>query len=147
MKIKITTAIQVDEDNMWTEVEKVSSLMHIASPIIIFRPSERGSLPEKWQTGIEYSFNLLLLGVIPLGKHYITLIEADKNRITSHEHSKIINLWIHTITFKKNSTGGIDYTDQIEISAGILTLPVWLFSHIFYRYRQYRWRKFFTPGQ
>ncbi len=145
MKIKITTVIQTDEDNMWAEIKKVSSLVHIASPILIFKPPEGDSLPKTWETGIEYCFNLLLLQVIPLGKHYITLTEANKNRIISHEHSRIISLWVHTITFAQNSTGDIDYTDQVEIDAGILTLPVWLFSHIFYRYRQYRWRKFFMP--
>jgi len=36
--------------------------------------------------------------------------------------------------------GRCGYTDQIDIQAGILTPPIWLFAHIFYRYRQRRWR-------
>ncbi len=144
MKVKITTTRWTDKDTLWAEIEKVSSLLYVASPIISFRSSERCSLPESWQTGIEYCFNLLFLGVVPLGKHYITLVEMDKNTniIKSHEHSRIINSWVHTITIKENSTDKIDYTDEVEINAGIFTLPVWLFAHLFYRYRQYRWRIF-----
>ncbi len=145
MRVKITTTLWTDKDNLWAEIEKVSSLLYVASPIIIFKPQKGCSLPERWQTGIEYCFNLLLLGFIPLGRHYITLVKIDRNTniIKSHEHSRIINLWVHTITIKENSTDDIDYTDEVEIDAGVFTLPVWLFSHLFYRYRQYRWRIFF----
>ncbi len=144
MKVKITTTLSTDKDTLWAEIEKISSLLYVASPIIRFKSPERCSLPEKWETGTEYCFTLLFLSAFPLGKHYITLVEMDKNTniIKSHEHSRIINSWVHTITIKENSTDKIDYTDEVEIDAGLLTLPVWLFSHLFYRYRQYRWRIF-----
>lgn len=32
------------------------------------------------------------------------------------------------------------YTDEVEIRAGRLTPLVWLFGHLFFRYRQMRWR-------
>ncbi len=33
------------------------------------------------------------------------------------------------------------YSDVIDIDAGILTPLVWGFAHLFYHYRQMRWRK------
>jgi hypothetical protein len=37
--------------------------------------------------------------------------------------------------------GNALYMDRIEIEAGVMTLPVWLFANVFYRYRQMKWRK------
>ncbi len=149
MKVKITTTIKTNENNMWAELQKTSSLRHIASPILIFKPQKGSSIPEKWSLGVEYNFKLLFLGIIPLGNHSIQLVELDKNKktIKSSEHSKIIRLWTHIITFQKKNNHSIQYTDDVEINAGILTLPIWLFSQLFYRYRQYRWRKFFLDNQ
>ncbi len=149
MKIKVTTTINTDEASMWKELQKVSSLLYVSYPLIIFRPQKGCLLPEIWSMQTAYTFKLFFLIILPLGSHCIEIVELekDKNSIRSQEHGKFINSWKHRITFKQNSTGNIDYMDEVEIDAGLLTLPVWMFSHVFYRYRQYRWRKFFTSNQ
>lgn len=135
--------IKTNEDKMWEELQKVSSLIHVSSPILKFRPQEGHSLPEKWSLGTVYKLELSFFGIVPLGNHIIKLVEINKenNLIISHEHGRLTKVWNHTIKFNSIDNRTIEYTDEIEIKAGILTLSIWLFAHIFYRHRQNKWKK------
>lgn len=128
---------------MWTALQKVSSLMYVSTPIIGFVPQKGCLLPEIWTIGTIYKLKLYLFGIIPFGDHFIRLVEIDHNEktIISNEHGKFIKVWNHTIRLKPIDDHAIDYTDEVEIEAGILTLPVWLFAHLFYRHRQKKWKK------
>ncbi len=50
-------------------------------------------------------------------------------------------IWNHTIKFNSIEKNKLKYTDIIEINAGFLTFIIWIFSHIFYRHRQRKWKK------
>ncbi len=143
MKAKISTILKTNENRMWEELQKVSSLIHVASPILKFRLKEGHSIPEKWSPGSEYIFKLSFFGIFPLGDHVIKLVELNKeeNLLISNEHGKLSKVWNHIIKFNAIDNQTIEYTDEIEIKAGILTLSIWLFARIFYRHRQNKWKK------
>ena len=143
MKAKISTIIKTSENKMWEELQKVSSLMYVASPILKFKPQEGYLIPEKWSLGTEYKLKLSFFGILPIGNHVIKLVEInkDENLIISNEYGKLTKVWDHIIKFKAIDDHIIEYTDEIEIKAGVLTLFIWLFSHIFYRHRQNKWKK------
>lgn len=145
MKAKISTVIKTSENQMWEELQKVSSLMYVASPILKFKPQKGHSVPEKWVLGTEYKLKLSLFGIFPLGDHFIKLVELNKeeNLIISIEHGNLTKAWNHIIKFNAIDDQTIEYTDEIEINAGILTILIWLFAHIFYRHRQSKWKKLF----
>ena len=128
---------------MWEELQKVSLLMHVASPILKFKPQSGYSIPERWALGIEYKLKLYFLGIIPLGDHFIRLVELNQKekRIISNEHGRLTKVWNHIINFDAINDQIIFYTDEIEIKAGVLTLSIWMFAHLFYRHRQNRWKK------
>lgn len=115
----------------------------VSSPILRFKPQNEGDLAGEWQLNKPYVLQLYLLKFIPLGEHRITLIKIDKdaNRITSQENGKLATVWNHLIAFRETEPGKVHYTDEIEIQAGWLTPAVWLFAYLFYRYRQWRWKK------
>jgi hypothetical protein len=128
---------------MWDELQKVSSLMHVASPILKFTPQEHCSLPKQWALGIAYKLKLSFFGVIPLGNHAIELVEIneEERRIVTNEHGRLARVWNHTIRIEALDDQTIYYSDEIEIKAGLLTAPTWLFAHLFFRHRQRRWKK------
>ena len=117
--------------------------MHVASPILKFKPQKGFFVPEKWSLGTEYKLKLSFFGIIPVGNHFIKLVELNReeNRIISNEHGRLTKVWNHIIKFHAIDDQAVVYTDEIEIKAGILTLSIWLFAHILYRYRQNRWKK------
>jgi len=118
---------------MWDELQKVSSLRHVASPVLKFEAAENQSLPNIWKLGEQYQFNLSFYGLIPLGDHFIKLvkIDEDKKTIISHEHGRLTKVWNHTIRITPIDNQTIKYTDEIEIKAGFLTIAIWLFAHFF----------------
>ncbi len=149
MRATITTTIKTSEYRMWEELQRVSSLLHVAWPLLVFKPTKNSTFPEKWVTGVEYTFSLFFFGIFPLGNHVIKLVEINEetHTIVSNEHGNVARLWAHTIHFQQQNRDSIKYTDEIQFDAGLLTLPVWFFCHIFYRYRHYRWKKFFAASQ
>ncbi len=88
MKAQISTIIKANENDMWEELQKVSSLMHVASPILKFMPQRNQTLPEKWALGTKYKLKLSFLGTIPLGNHCIKIIEINQEKkiIVSNEY-------------------------------------------------------------
>ncbi len=120
--------------------------MYVASPILKIKPQKGYSVPDKWNLGNEYRFRVSLFGMIPLGEHFINLVELnnEEKRIVSKEHGTLAKVWNHIIKLNPIDDHTIEYTDEVEIKAGVLTIPIWLIAHIFYRHRQNRWKKLFN---
>jgi hypothetical protein len=71
---------------------------------------------------------------------------AMEHRIRDNGHGSLAAKWDHLITISQGTDGNVVYTDDVEVSAGWLTPFVWLYAHVFYRYRQYRWRRLVRRG-
>lgn len=143
MKATISTRIKTSEERMWEELQKASSLIRVASPILKFKLKTDDAFPEKWVLGTEYRFRLWFFGLIPLGSHHITIVKLDKEKRTlvSNEHGSLARTWNHLIQLESIDEDTIQYMDEVEIQAGLLTFPIWLFAHFFYRHRQRKWKK------
>jgi len=135
-----------DYETFVSRVLTSASLHYIAKPLLSFNPTDPKEFPQKWVNG-EYSVQIKLFGVIPLGNQMIRieLIEKGKDQeyiIRDNGSSKLIPKWDHWIFISKtNDPNIIRYLDRVEIKAGLMTPIIWLFAHIFYRWRQYRWKK------
>jgi hypothetical protein len=143
MKAKITTTIRADAEDMWAELQRVASLVHVAAPILTFRPQHDDTLPDRWTVGKTYRLRLYCGGILPLGDHHIRIVSIDPQRkeIFSNEHGRLTRRWNHLIRIVPIDRRSVEYTDEIEIEAGGLTVFIWIFAHVFYRHRQRRWKK------
>ena len=142
MITRISTRLACSEDELWEKIIEPTSLQYVASPILSFVPIQEGSLSGEWKVGTPYPLKLYFLKFIPLGQHTIKLVKIDRETktIVSQENGHLAKVWNHTISFKEDSPEVVSYTDEIEIQAGLLTPVIWLFSQIFYRHRQRRWK-------
>ena len=144
LTVRISTVLYCSADELWNKIIDPSSLKFVASPVLTFVPEGQtdDDLPDEWNTGVSYQMKLRLFGLIPLGRHTIRLVKIDReNRtIESRESGSLAKVWNHTISFRETSRGIVTYTDVIELDAGLLTPVVWLFSQLFYRHRQRRWK-------
>ena len=142
MKAIISTTIKTSPEKIWNEIQKISSLLHVAAPLLKFRSTDNGNLPDQWSIGKEYPLALYFLGIIPLGKHVIRISKIDSHNMTilSNEFGHLTNTWNHLIKIERIEEEKIKYTDEIDIEAGPLTIGIWLFSQFFYRHRQRRWK-------
>lgn len=144
MKATIATTMHTTADHMWQELQKVSSLMQIASPVLTFKPQQGQHLPATWQVGHNYALDLFGFYIVPLGKHYIHIkqIDGQRREMFTNEHGALTKIWNHRIRVESLNESAVHYTDEIEIDAGILTPLIWVFAQLFYRHRQRRWKKF-----
>ncbi len=71
----------------------------------------------------------------------ITRLDDASREILTSEKGGAIKQWRHRITVDERGPYRSHYTDEIEIEAGPLTPLVWGYAHLFYRYRQRRWRR------
>lgn len=145
MKVSRSTAISLPPETVWAEVQTAPLLQHIAWPIVRFIPAEPAAFG-KFEDGGRYPVKLRLLGLIPFGKQWIvtSLHESGPGdwpkQLRDNGHSALIDRWDHWITIAPGADGGTQYSDEVDVSAGIMTPFIWLFAQIFYWHRQRRWR-------
>jgi len=112
----------------------------VARGFLKFSGAER--FPAEWLPGQKLQTRLWFFHIFPTWwKHNLEAVEVNDARrvIRSHEWG-FIYTWDHTIRIAE-APSGCEYSDEILIHAGLLTLFIWLYANIFYRYRQARWRR------
>ena len=84
--------------------------------------------------------------MLPFGKQWIVTSVHDPKtgewpkQLRDNGSSAIIKKWDHWITISPNAEGGTRYSDDVEVSAGIMTPVIWALAWVFYWHRQKRWR-------
>lgn len=143
MIARISTIMSTTPESLWKEITKPQSLQYVAAPILHFFPTGDTDLNRDWEINREYNLALSFLKFIPLGAHKIIVkkIDVPANELVSNESGRLAKVWNHTIHFQAINSHQIKYTDTIEIKAGWLTLFIWVFSQIFYRHRQRKWKQ------
>ena len=145
MKVSRSTVIDITPDVVWSEVQAARLLVHIAWPLMRFVPVGDEPL-EHFKPGGRYQVKLGLFGMLPFGKQWIvTSVHLPDTgewpkRLRDNGYSALIDKWDHWITITPDAGGGTLYSDDVEISAGIMTPLIWAFAQVFYRHRQRRWR-------
>lgn len=142
MRVNISCMIRTDAAKMWEALQKPASLMRVAAPILTFRPLGGTELPQKWDVETAYPFRLYAFGILPLGNHHIVVkkIDHEQMQIITNESGLLAKHWDHFVRVERIDETTVRYTDSIEIQAGLLTLGIWLFAHLFYRHRQRQWK-------
>ena len=117
------------------------AFLHITRGMLGFKGAKEW--PETFEEGQVVETRLLLFNVVPAWKHTLRVIRIDhaNMEIASREQGGVVQRWNHRKWIEAGSQTSCSYTDEIDISAGLLTWVVWAFAHVFYRYRQKRMRQ------
>jgi ligand-binding SRPBCC domain-containing protein len=140
-KIVVSSVFDATEENVWELLQKTDTLRYIAAPYAYFTPL--GSERAVWTQGMTADFRLLIFGIIPLGVHHIHVVEFDRHtgRIYTNESNAAVPVWNHLIRIESLGEHETRYSDEVEISAGWKTGLVSVWSRLFYKHRQKRWRR------
>jgi hypothetical protein len=122
-------------------VKQPETLRYITKGLLGFRPE--GELPARFSAGTVVRVKLLFFGFIPGWMHEIRIARLDEahREIETTEHGGSVKRWNHRITVDERGPWRSRYTDEIDIDAGLVTPLIWAYAHLFYRYRQWRWRR------
>lgn len=141
MIARVSTQLDAPPDAVWSALKKKATFLHVTRGAVSFPGSE--DWPKEFQEGQRVIARMVFFGVIPAPwAHELRVVSVDEERreLLSNEGGGPLETWNHRIRVEPLPGDRTLYTDEIEIRAGALTLPVWIFAHLFYRYRQARWR-------
>ena len=142
MKAIITSKLNISAGDAWRLVKKSSTLIFITKGVLSFSDSDH--YPEEWLENRSVTSRLKFFGLFPAWNHeiYFQKIRDSALEIITEEQGGVVSKWQHLIKISPTHNDAISlYTDQIEIEAGLLTPLVWLYAHLFDRYRQLRWKR------
>jgi hypothetical protein len=143
MRVLVQSTLPCDADLAWGEVQTLALLRKICWPLIRLKPASADApIPAQWRHGETVRMKPFLFGIVPLGVRqlYWEQIDNESRCMQTREHDPLIRRWDHRIAVVPVAARSCRYTDDVEIDAGVLTVPVWLFAQWFYRHRQRRWQ-------
>lgn len=141
MKVIVKSLLPCSAELVWNELQKSSLLIEVTWPIVVFTPISPKAIPLRWKQGTSVCIRCRLFGLFSISPHVILFERIDHARkeLQSRERDSMIRKWDHLVRVEVVDDNTARYTDEIEVNAGILTIPVALFVQCFYRYRQRRW--------
>ena len=140
MIVKVQTYLPVAADRVWRALIRRETFRYITRGIFGYTGIDQW--PEEFHAGAELKTRIVFFHLIPAWKHHLRIVRLNANicELASEEHGGFIWRWNHRITIEPDGEQRCRYTDEIDIQAGWLTIAVGAFAHLFYRYRQMRWR-------
>ncbi len=141
MKAIIKTQFNISADDAWKLLQQRDTFLYITRGFLGFSGSK--NWPEKFYKDLLLHTRLIFYHIIPGWKHRLKIIQLDhlKYELFSNESGGPVRAWNHLIKIEPEAEHTCRYMDQIDIKAGILTPFIWGYAHLFYRYRQRRWKK------
>ena len=118
-RVDIGCTLDMPLEQVWDAVRQPRTLAWVAAPLLRFRPIDPPHWPDRWSPG-RHRVAMRFLGVVPMGRQWIDVSFPARRA--------------------DDPDGGTDYRDRVDLAAGVLTPVVWAFAHLFYRWRQARWR-------
>jgi hypothetical protein len=151
MELSLCTVLDASAERVWGEARTSRLLHYVAAPWVTFEPITPLRLPEIWQEG-SYLVRMRFLGVLPIGKQWIVISYPEPDAGPRHYLLKdegrgdLASSWRHLMTIRPRADGCCNYCDHVNVQAGFVTWLVWAFAWVFYRHRQYRWRRLVAHG-
>lgn len=145
MRVTVTMILPCTLDQARDQVLTSRLLEYVSWPLIMFTPLEPPALPATWEPG-NYRVRMRSLWVIPLGGQTIAISFPPSSTgqvlVRDNGFGQLVRRWDHLITLDATADGiQTRYTDQVDIDAGLLTIPVWAYANLLYRWRQHRWHR------
>lgn len=142
MIVTVHTILDAPPEAAWAAVKTSAAFRYVTRGFLRFSGAER--FPAQWRQGDTIHTRMWFFHLIPapwLHHLFVESIDEAARGLQSREHGGFITTWDHLIRVEEAPGGRARYTDEIVIKAGLLTPFVCLFAHVFYRYRQARWRR------
>lgn len=139
--VRLSTDLAAPAHRVWDAVTVPATLLLVTQGLMRLPELERRT--RGWTPGETAVTRVLLLGIVPVSRHRITVVEVDDvaRVIRTVEGGGVVRQWRHTIRVEALADQRCRYTDEVAIDAGPLTGAVAWFARRFYAVRQRRWRR------
>lgn len=144
MRLHLQTLVSCRPARAREQVVTPRLLQRVAWPLLTFKPIDPARWAQQWEPG-DYWVSMRAFGVVPLGRQKVGISypppqQPDEFLLRDDGRGTLIRRWDHLIRLTPGPAHTTSYEDRLAIEAGLLTLPVWVWAALFYRWRQHRWR-------
>jgi hypothetical protein len=142
MIARVSTVLDASPPAAWEAVKRLDTFRYVTRGVLGYRAPD--GTPDDLREGMVVRGRLYFFHVLPAWSHEIRVVRVDEDarEILTSENGGPVKNWGHLILVEPGpQPGRCRYTDEIDIRAGVLTPLVWAYAHVFYRYRQARWRR------
>lgn len=149
--VRVATEIPVPAREGFDLAHRLEVFDHVVWPVIRIGLSDdlraRAGDPNAFGQGDTMSGRLRILLIFPAWRHELTIVEDGETaegafEIYTNEHGGPMRVWNHRLTFEPTGELSCRYTDEVELDGPRLLLPGNVaFARLFFRYRQWRWRR------
>ncbi|MGH2907082.1 MAG: hypothetical protein ACRDKI_09995 [Solirubrobacterales bacterium] len=143
--MRVSTDLPVAADRAFELAHKLALFEYVVWPVLRLAVSDEqralAADPEGFSIGDDFSARLWFFQVIPAWMHHLKIVADGDLELYTNERSGPARLWNHRLTFVPTGESSCRYTDAVEIEGGPLGLGTAVFIHVFFRYRQWRWRQ------
>ena len=135
MDIFLRINLDAPVETVWDALCRPAQMRAASRPFIRVRSLERSGFPPKWIPGSPHLIALSLFGVLPLGKQVVDvrLVERPGGvRMIIDSGSPMsgpltaLRQWDHRMAVSPLRDGRTLYRDRLRVSAGWLTLPLFV---------------------
>lgn len=154
MRLRLAVLLPCPPEAVVAALARTRWLNRLDGPALRFSPVEPKRWPELWALG-RYRVALRVAGRLPIGQHTLDVrrvlgpddvVRAGETEIWHDAgYSDLIRTWDHRVVVAEVH-GMTRLTDVVEIRAGLLTLPAWLFASVLYRVRGARLTRLASAG-
>jgi len=146
MRVQLKLVLDAHPDAVWAALRTPAVLAEVSHPFFAFEPLSPRGLPKTWTVGPHPVFARMLFGLIPAGEQVIDIRYRERGEVRIIEDDggpvsgllAVITNWRHRMAVSPAPDGGTLYRDRLDISAGLLTLPVWVGVWAFWQWRAFQ---------
>ena len=139
--VERSTELAAPAEAVWRAVKTPSAFRTVTRGILTMPVIKHRD--DGWRDGETVQGWVFLFGCIPFSSHTLRLSRIDDSGMTlsSRESGGLLRRWNHDIVVRPINNAWCNYTDRIDIDAGIFTPVVAGYARWFYKMRQRRWRE------
>ena len=140
MRLTVRNRIHAPIEQVWKAVTSPAFLAGLAEPLATLETADGSELPPEVRAGDVLRLKVKVARLPLPGTHTIRCAEVDPEayRLRTEEGSALIRSWRHEIRLRSLGKNTCEYSDRVDVRAGLLTAHVWGFAQLLYRYRQER---------
>ena len=142
-KLTFESTLQRPTAEVWKQVSTPKSALNSMKPQAILKPLKRQALPMAWQPDSTYAFKLVMNGLFPYGKHYLSYeqLNHEKRSFQTREHGRSVPVWDHHLQVVPVSDSSCTLHEELVIRAGWINWYVAMYARGLFKAKHQRLAK------
>lgn len=150
VKIRTRAHLAASIDSVYDALHTPAIFRAVSAPFTVFRTPSGEALPDRFEPGADYEVSVSALGVIPMGRQIIHLVDQadawDQRSVTDTGRGlsgvlKTLTGWRHHMSVAARADGGTDFSDELSIDFSLWSVLAWPGLQIFWWWRGARLRR------